>query len=384
MMPESRQKEVAKADPLNTAARATALEKAAQSLASPGSYTAESLLDLVAAELGHRGVLDGFQDYADGPRAALRSRALAPKCILHIVAGNTPQAALQSLIRGLLLGANNLVKLPSAGLPEIDTFVANLPPQLGANVKLARELDPQWLRAASAIIVFGDDATVHHFRQRARSNQIFIAHGHRISFSVLLGDPDGDAAELAARDVGIYNQQGCLSPHDIYVDEAKGSGVNARTFAADLAVALADYERHDPRGAISTGEAADITALRDSYRYRAANDDRVAIWNSSPGTEWTVIFEADPQFAVSPLNRVVFVKPLPAPGSANLEAELRLVRPHLSSIAIHPFSDTNALSFVELGASRLCPMGHAQDPHPLWHQDGQAQLAPLVQWQDLG
>jgi len=371
-----------------TAQRAAIIADAATHFPELGPITSGALLDLVAAELGHRNALDGFQDYggavldpANPAAQTLRTRAVAPSCVLHIVAGNTPIAGLQSLIRGLLLGSENLVKLPSSGLPEIDAFVAQLAPVMRASVTLSTELKADWLRRANAIIVFGDDGTVDHFRHRARADQVFVAHGHAISFGIIFSDADGTAAVRAARDVGMYDQQGCLSPHCLYVDP---DGIDARDFAGELAAAMADYEKIDPRSDISADESATITALRDSYSFRAASDDQVAVWQSPVGTAWTVVFETDPSFTVSPLNRFVFVNPLPRGGLADLRKDIKAVRPHLSSIAIHPFSDAHAESAADLGASRICPLGHAQAPHLLWHQDGRPQLSPLVKWQDIG
>ena len=370
----------------DTAQRAAAIAEAAQHFPALGSISAESLLDLVAAELGRRDALDGFGNYgaagqSESAERPLRTRAIAPSCVLHIVAGNTPIAGLQSLIRGLLLGSQNLVKLPSAGLPEIDAFVARLAPGLSRQVTLCRALEDDWLRRANAIIVFGDDDTVDHFRRQARADQSFIAHGHAISFGVIFSDPDGTAAERAARDVGLYDQQGCLSPHCFYVDNA---AIDAKGFAGSLATAMANYEKIDPRSDLAIGESAAITALRDSYTFRAASDEDVAIWQSPTGSEWTVIYDPSSGFAVSPLNRVAFVKPLPTSDITELAGELGIVHPYLSSIAVHPFTDSHAESLCYLNASRICALGAAQQPHPLWHQDGRPQLSPLVKWQDIG
>ena len=81
---------------------------------------------------------------------------------------------------------------------------------------------------------------------------------------------------------------------------------------------------------------------------------------------------------VSPLNRFVFVKPLPA----DLAPHLRLVRPHLSSVAIWPYRDSYPDRAASLGATRICRLGNAQDPSVFWHQDGLENLAPLVRWID--
>ena len=100
---------------MNTAERATAIAKAAEPFcALLGPTTADDLLAWLRAELGSSEALDCWIDHG---RA--KTKAVAPGTILHVVSGNTPHAALQSLIGGLLLGSRNLVKLPRGGLIEI-------------------------------------------------------------------------------------------------------------------------------------------------------------------------------------------------------------------------------------------------------------------------
>ncbi len=84
-----------------------------------GNFTREDLTMWVAAELGHPDALDQFT-----PHGPIHSKAIASATILHIVSGNTPHAAVQSLLRGLLIGSKNIVKTPSAGLPELTTWMS--------------------------------------------------------------------------------------------------------------------------------------------------------------------------------------------------------------------------------------------------------------------
>src|ERR1700677_2775254 len=138
---------------------ATALAAAARHFPFLGEITAQNLLDVVKWELGHEKILDGFQPYAGH-----QARAVGPLAILHIISGNTPHAGLQSLIRGLLLKSHNFCKIPSAGLAEIGQFRDALPDALKKRVEISPELLPDWLEQAGAVIVFGDDETVEHFR----------------------------------------------------------------------------------------------------------------------------------------------------------------------------------------------------------------------------
>lgn len=351
-----------------TAERATALAEAASRFPLLGEVRATDLLACVALELGHAEILDGFRPYAGH-----LAQALAPETILHIVSGNTPHAALQSLIRGLLLGSHNRVKLPSAGLPEVEAFVRALPPALATRVELAPELPDFWLPEAKAVVVFGSDATIAHFRGRAPAGVPFQAHGHRVSLGIVFDDPDFASVEAAARDVSLYDQQGCLSPHDLYVAS------DARAYAKRLASAMETFNRHTARSAISMGETAALADLRASVAFRATSGESVAIWQSPDSTDWTVIYEEEPGFTPSPLNRVVFVKPLPA----DLADALAPVRQWLGAIGIWPATEAHAERVVQLGASRICPLGRMQFPPTTWHAEGLPNLANLVSWVDF-
>lgn len=361
--------------PLTTAAeRAAHLARAAAPF-SPwlGEITPGGLLEFVRVELGHAGVLDDFQ-----PHGAHFSKAVAPGTILHVLSGNTPHAGLQSLLRGLLLGAHNLCKLPTGGLPEVAAFRDGLDAALAARVELSETLPEGWLGRADAVIVFGGDATVAEFRRRVRAGQIFIPHGHRVSLGIIFDDPGFVSVPHAARDASLFDQRGCLSPHGFYV-----AGGDVRGYAERLAGAMDDFNRAHPRATLSAAEGARIHALREECRFLAAGDPaRRALWTSAGSTDWTVVFDAaEPAFTASPLDRVVFVKPLPA----DLRAALAPVRPHLGALGLWPATlpHARALDALDLGASRLCPVGAMQSPPLTWHQDGAPALATLVRWVDF-
>jgi acyl-CoA reductase LuxC len=348
------------------------LATAAETFAFLGEITPRKLLDLVRCELGDEEILDDFRPY--GGHFAM---AAGPATILHVVSADTSHAGLQSLIRGLLLKSHNLCKVPFEGLPEIDEFHRALPPELASRVEIARELPADWLDRADAVVVFGNDETIEHFQQMARSHQRFVAHGHKISFGIVFDDPAWHSVAHAARDASLFDQQGCLLPHAFYIRET--AAFTARGYAEKLAAAMDAFNRHTPRGKISESDAAAIENLRNSCELRAANDPDVQVWKSRRSTDWTVIFETDAMFRRSCLNRVIFVKPLPP----NLAPAVAQVRPRLSTIAIWPPTLENARLIHELGATRICPIGKMQSPPFTWHQNGGQNLAPLVRWIDF-
>ena len=285
---------------------AKALALAARQFPFLGEIGEQDLLNLVKWELGHEEILDGFQNYAGH-----MAMAIGPASILHIISGNTPHAGLQSLMRGLLLKSQNFCKIPSAGLPEIEQFRNALPAALQSRIEISRELPAHWIGRSDAIIVFGDDETVEHFRRLSatKQGQRFIAHGHKVSMGIIFEDSGHESVSHAARDASLFDQQGCLSPHVFYVKETEG--LEARQYAAALALEMENFNETTPRSKISASESSGITSLRDEYEFRAANGEGIQVWKSGQGTDWTVIFDSAPAFTASCLNRVIFVKPLP-------------------------------------------------------------------------
>jgi len=354
----------------DTANRARFLARAASAFPFLGKVSARGLLALITSELGHAAVLDRFI-----PQGRRQIRAIAPRRILHVLSGNTPAAALQTILRGLLLGSENFCKLPSGGLPEADTFRSLLPRALAERLHLSQELPATWIAAADAAVIFGRDETVTSFRSVLPSGIPVIAHGHKFSLAIVSDDSRFRSVNGAARDVSVFDQQGCLSPHVFFVREK--AGLTAGDYARRLARAMARFETHTPRGALTLSEADSIRTLREEIAFRAANAEPLELL-ASAGTEWTVVVDRTDEMPLSPLNRVVFVKPLPK----DLAAMLTPHRAHLSTCGIWPVNVATRDFAAALGFTRICAIGKMQSPPLDWHQDGQSVLAPLVRWVD--
>ncbi len=339
-----------------------------------GPFESEKLHRWLIAELGHENALD--EPIPHGP---LNCQALAPTDLLHIVSGNTPHAAFQSLLRGLVVGAHNTVKLPSTGLPVFERAVAQLPDKLRTQVILLRELPDDWPQKFRTIVVFGSDETLTWFKTHSPPTTRLLLHGQKLSVGLVSSDLE-NAAYLAARDVSMFDQQGCLSIHDLYLTSEAGASPHA--FAELLAVEMENFNQETPRTTLSSAESGEITALRESVRFLAASQPKeFALWQSAGSTDWTIIFELSPTLKISPLNRVVYLKPWPAsPPAASLGAALA----HISTLALHPFDTHPDQTLLTLGARRICPLGETHNPSLFWHHDGLPPLASLITWIDLG
>jgi hypothetical protein len=358
---------------MNTPERAIAIAKAAEPFrALLGSTTADDLLAWLRAELGNSEALDRWVDHGKA-----KTKALAPQIILHVVSGNTPHAALQSMIGGLLLGSRNLVKLPRGGIIEVDEFVSGLPDALRAMIETSEDLPSDWLAQAEAVIVYGSDETIAHFRALASPSQVFVGHGHKASLGILWDDLQFASCAGAARDASLFDQQGCLSPQVFYVRETRPGF--AREYAEKLSSAMDHFNRSHPRGPLTVEEKAEIANLRAAYRFRAAGDLRVALWEGGANMDWTVVYEEDAWFPASPLNRVIFVKPLPD----NFVGAIGPAAAHIGAVGLFPCTEELADRFAALFPSRFCLIGRMQDPPWTWHNGGLPRLASLVKWVDF-
>jgi len=181
--------------------------------------------------------------------------------------------------------------------------------------------------------------------------------------------------------VAAWNQMGCLSPHVIYV---QNSGVlPPEKFAELLADALADREASEPRGELPAAAAAAIASRRSLYEVRAAHSPDTRHWCSRGSTAWTVVYEADPRFQLSCLNRFVYVKSV-----KDLAEALQSVdnfRGKISTVGLAaPEHKTQelALELARWGVARVCPLGQMQNPPLTWRHDGRPALGDLVNWTD--
>jgi glycosyltransferase involved in cell wall biosynthesis len=148
-----------------------------------------------------------------------------------------------------------------------------------------------------------------------------------------------------------------------------------------LAEALSDQERLRPRGELSADEAAAIATRRAFYEVRTAHHPDTLQWCSPGSTAWTVVYEADPEFQVSCLNRFIYVK-----GVEDLAEALRgaeKVRGHVSTVGLAAPTTLAGKLAVELarwGAARICGIGQMQRPPLAWRHDGRPSLGDLVTW----
>lgn len=350
-------------------------------------WHAGALRRALAAELGDPLVLDRARPHPRGAPGLVR--AFGPRLVAHVFSGNVPGVSVTSLVRATLTKAASFGKTAS-GEPLTAVAFAHaldsVDPDLARCIAVTHwpggtePLERALFESADVVIAYGSDASVDAVRRATPAGTPLIAHPHRIGVGLVARDALAKAgpalAQAAARDVSVFDQQGCVAPHAIYVE---ADAQTAAAFAESLATAMQAVAGEWPRRAVDAAEAARIHETRAAMEFRGAR-----VWSSPHGTAWTVILDPDPALTPSPLNRVVFVKPVTDLAAA-LDA-LATRRAWLQSVGLA----ADASRFEELaerlgalGASRVVALGRMSWPEPHGHPDGRFQFLDLLRYVDI-
>ncbi len=362
-------------------------------------YRKKTLYRILDEELGDIRLLDAFQPTKEDPARLIR--AMGPRITTNVLSGNIPGLGAADMIATLLVKSACLCKVSSyeplfttlfaQTLVQIEPRLAHCLAVLGwpGGKPESKSLEAVAFSRSELVIATGSDEAVSAVRLAAADHQPasarFIGYGHRISLGLIGREALDDIKSIArnaALDVVMYDQQGCLSPHLFYVET--GGAHFPRQFAKALGLELARLEKELPRGPVDTPTAARLHQIRSVAEIKQADGEEVIVFGSETGTLWTVIYETDPAFVLSPLYRTVRVKPIN--DLLQIIPLLEYWRPYLQAAGI-AVSETRHLTLAEAlgraGVNRICPIGRMQQPPAGWPQDGRRFIADRVRWVEL-
>ncbi|MCX6900826.1 MAG: hypothetical protein NT105_19280 [Verrucomicrobia bacterium] len=281
--------------------------------------------------------------------------------VSHVLSGNLPNPGVVSIIIGLLAGARNVVK-PATGDPVPALFIESL---AAVDAKLAGRVtltaNREAYQKANVVVAYGDDVTLAVLRAKTKAS--FFDFGHRNSIGAVnlchsaIRHPQS-AIVAAARDVSMWDQQGCMSPQCFYI---KG---DAAAFAEALAHEMERFDRRWPRATLSFGDAAAIAHVRNEWSFRGR------VWDSNGSTHWTVVLDKRGGWAPSPLNRFVFVRPIEL-----LTPKLAKQLP-LSTVGFAGFSLKEVMGMAQ--ADRYCSLDEMQRPSLLLTNGSRPRVGDLI------
>jgi hypothetical protein len=278
-----------------------------------------------------------------------------------VLASNVPALAVPAIALSCLAGSAVVVKSghrDPLSAPAFQRALAAVDPALAATVATVAwprdpALDDVLLDAPLAMLT-GQDATVDALAARATGRVL----GHGTRYGLLLIDTSAPVDyAAAARDVALYEQRGCLSPHTAYVHG------DAPAAAAGIAAALATLAESLPPAPATVEERAAVRGFLDEAGWAGA-DVQAGPWGA-------VLLEAEPTFRPTCGARTLRVVPLADPAAL----------PSLFPVHTIECVGTNVPPPAGLrmrGVARVCPVGRMQEPPLSWPRGQRPALGSLL------
>lgn len=338
-----------------------------------GTLNRSKLYDLLEHDLGDPGLLDEFT----------RTRAVYHRCMpkgtmVNIMVGNVPMAALFSVYRSLATKNQTIAKLPKRDLVTALAFancVHDTDPAHPVSRALSTvywepesEVENELLAAADVVSVWGQATTIASIRRRTPPAVDLIEFGPKRSFAIVFQDcADWDRAGMRiAYDIVSYNQEGCFSTQEVFVEHA------ADRLVEPLIKWLRTYASAIPQTVRTVDDQAHVQ--------RARLEAQACGWQvySPDNTDWTVIVTDGPAaIPEHPLGRVIYVHPF-----RDIEEACANVDAHVQTVSVEPFEQVWRVAdrFGLAGASRFVQIGRHTRVRPGFSQDGFHPMRRMVRW----
>jgi hypothetical protein len=352
----------------------------------PGQFLTRKALEYrLEMVFGGTDVLDGWVEHTDFEGRVSRIRAFPPR-LVHVLAGNSPSAAMTSIADAALIKAVNVFKMPSA-----DPFTTV------AVLRTMADVDPDHpvVRSMSAVYWRGGDASVEGVIYRSQYFDKLVAWGggdainnvikytgpgfHLVSFDPKVsmsiigreafesGDVLAQVAELAASDATVFNQDACVASRHICVE---GTIEEVDDFCELLCQRLAvEREFASAQGPKPPAE------VRDAVEGMRWLEPDFRVWGSFDGSGLVVRSPEPVDF--HPTHKTVNVIPV----SAVLDA-VRYATVATQTVGVYPTYRKRELRdpLASAGAQRVIRLGSALTGSAGGPHDGMFPLHRLVTW----
>ena len=344
-----------------------------------GSVTEAALEAVIAGELGSLGALDGALERAGRP--ALCALPLGSVCIIS--SRTTIGVALPPLLFALCAKCDVAVKdredhligaFLQTGSEELEELAAAASAQTWRGDDAATEL-----AAFDAVVAFGNDQSLTNIRSQLKPPARFVAFGPAASIGYVarhaLADPQACAsiAAGAARDMLLYDGEGCLSLHALFVE--RGGVVSPQSFGELLGRELERANIEFPPSRQSAEAQAAFAKARNVATFRAS-EGRGSALGGADG--YLALLDAPMNEPPAFLPRVLGVHFVDGPAQA--ADYIRQHRLPLEAIALAgDRADVTAMA-LDSGASRIARFGNLQRPPLTGNHGGRPRIADFVRW----
>jgi hypothetical protein len=343
--------------------------------------TADALQSTIAGELGSLAALDGFVERPGRPDGWARGVERA----VVIASDTTIGVALPAALFALCAKTHVVVKDRTDGL--VAAFAATLAAvepaleralQADAWVGPADAAGRANLAAADVVVAYGGDDALCAIRERLAPQARFVPFGHRTSIgfvpaAALAGiEVAREHARAAALDALLYDGEGCLSLHALFVE--RGGAVTPQAFSALVAAGADELAARFP--APAEPEALVSVRYRMRLAFREANGTGRVLRAGG-----AVIAFDPPCDEPPPLHaRTLGIYPVDSPD--DVAAYARAQRLPLEALATPQGAapdETLALAKAT-GVARIAALGRLQAPPLGGEHGGSGRILPFVRW----
>ena len=361
------------------------------------TWCAENNLRRVA-QLGLRGNIqyaDSWLSMQDSEKHQMRANARGLVC--HWLAGNVQILGLFALVQAILTKNCNLLKV-SKNDEGVFRLLLTAFEGLEYTCTDGRVIKGDDMLKTIAVIYFprtADDIA----RQMSASSDVRIAWGGREAVETVASYPsrydaetvifgpklsmaviaredlqdEQEARKLARRvavDVSIFDQTGCASPHNLYIE--RNGAVSPEQFCELLTEAMRKTELQIPKPAMSAEQVSAIHSIRSVY-------DFCGKVYGSETMSYTILLDEEPASHKPVYSRVIFVHVVD-----DINETLAFVNEDIQTIGISSASERMRLfasSAAVQGAMRFPLIGRMLNFEMPW--DGIILIDRLVKWHTL-
>ncbi|MBE8516967.1 long-chain-fatty-acyl-CoA reductase [Amycolatopsis sp. H6(2020)] len=341
---------------------------------------------MIEQELGGPDVLDGWRTITAAPSGRpVRVRAF-PARVVHVLAGNAPGVGAVSLLRAALTKGVNLFKLPSNDLYSTSLLLAGLH-AVAPGHPTTRSCSAAYWRGGDAevesvlfrpqffdkLAAWGGEASLRSARAYVGPGFELVSFDPKTSVSLIGREAFvsaaavAEAAEAAAKDIMLMDQQACAASRFQYVE---GSAEDADRFAAALLPRLGVARRLG--SAVGNPVPAEIRAEVEALRELAPY---ARVFGGYDGHGLVVRTEEPVDF--HPEHKVANVVPVD-----RLEDALGRINVATQSVGVFPASRKASLrdALAAAGAQRIVTLGDVPIVEAGLPHDGFYPLQRLVRW----
>ena len=340
---------------------------------------------------------DNFLPFSDSEKHYLKANPRGLVC--HWMAGNVQILGMFALVQSIITKNVNLLKVSAQDGGVFSSLMTAFEGEIyttedGFTIKgndllktigvvyfsrFAKELGQMMSREAKVRIAWGGKDAVETVANYPSSIDCeTIIFGPKLSYAVIAKEElyDEHSAKKLARkvsvDVSLFDQAGCASPHNLYVE--RGGNVTPKRFCEILSEAFPKTEVQIPKPVVSPEQISAIHSIRGIYDFKGE------VWGS-PTLSWTILFSDNDGYC---LNKPVYSRTLMVHAVDNINQTLDIIEDYIQTIGIAaPLERAKdfALSATAKGVSRCPHIGRMLNFEMPW--DGVFLIDRLVKWNTL-